>query len=83
MRFGLSGATACTAEGINSVTHPAHLAHDGNVAFQPVTRELLFTSHTLFFFFLAELIFTLAVIFRSQFTSSFSLFWQDHPVLYC
>lgn len=36
-------------EGISPVSHRAHLEDDGNVAFQPVTRELLFTSQTRFF----------------------------------
>lgn len=59
-----------TAEGINSVSHPAHLEDDGKVAFHPVTHELLFTSHTLFFSPLAKLAFTPAVILGSQLTSS-------------
>lgn len=47
--WGGGGGSVSTAEGINSVSHTAHLEDDGKVAFQPVTRELLFTSHTLFF----------------------------------
>lgn len=68
--MGCRGPAVGMAEGSNSWTHSAHLEDDGNVASQPVTRDLLLTSQTLLFF-RAESIFTLAVIFGSLLTFSF------------
>lgn len=73
------GATVHITEVIDSASHPAHLADDGNAAFQPVIPELLFTPQMHLFFFQKSQFSHFTVILASHY--SFSTVKWLHPLV--